>query len=59
MAGGGPEELIEVEIPGEEGEEEKEGETLAFAVHCQPVLETVSNQQAPGEEEEEGEDDGW
>lgn len=49
MAGGGQEELVEVEIPGEEKE------THAFAVHCEPVLETISKQETPGEEE----DDDW
>lgn len=50
MAGGGQEELIEVEISGEEKE------TQAFAVHCEPVLETISDQDASEEEEEDG---GW
>ena len=31
-------------MPGEE--------THAFAVHCEPVLETVPNQETPGAEEE-------
>ena len=44
MAQGGQEELVEVMIPGQE-------ETQAFAVHCEPVLETISDQETPGAEE--------
>lgn len=44
MAAGGLEELVEVMIPGEEMQ--------AFAVQCEPVLETISDQGNPGTEEE-------
>lgn len=43
MAEDGQEELAEVMITGEEMQ--------AFTLHCEPVLETISEQETPGAEE--------